>query len=59
MSLQTYTAIHVILSLIGIGSGLVVLAGLLTQAPRQLDRDLPHDDCADQRNWLPLSLPRR
>jgi hypothetical protein len=29
MSLQTYTAIHVIISLVGIGSGLVVLAGLL------------------------------
>jgi hypothetical protein len=29
MSLQTYTAIHVILSLIGIGSGMIVLAGLV------------------------------
>jgi hypothetical protein len=29
MSLATYTAIHVIISLIGIGSGLVVLYGLL------------------------------
>ncbi len=29
MSLATYTAVHVILSLIGIASGLIVLAGLL------------------------------
>lgn len=29
MSLQTYTAVHVIISLIGIGSGLIVLAGLI------------------------------
>ncbi len=35
MSLQTYTAIHVIISLIGIGSGLVVLAGLF--ANKRLD----------------------
>lgn len=30
MSLQTYTLIHVIISLIGIGSGLVVMFGMLT-----------------------------
>jgi voltage-gated potassium channel Kch len=30
MSLQTYTLIHVIISLIGIGSGLVVMYGMLT-----------------------------
>jgi len=29
MSLATYTAVHVIISLIGIASGLIVLAGLL------------------------------
>ena len=31
MSLQTYTLIHVLISLIGIASGLVVLYGLLTR----------------------------
>jgi hypothetical protein len=36
MSLQTYTLIHVLISLIGIGSGLVVLYGLLSG--RRLDR---------------------
>src|SRR6266404_4265310 len=36
MSLQTYTLIHVLISLIGIGSGLVVMYGLLTA--KQLDR---------------------
>jgi hypothetical protein len=30
MSLQTYTLIHVLISLIGIGSGLVVMYGMLT-----------------------------
>src|SRR6266496_3157596 len=35
MSLQTYTAIHLIISLIGIGSGLLVVAGLL--ANKRLD----------------------
>src|ERR1700724_3365210 len=30
MSLQAYTLIHVIISLIGIGSGLVVMYGMLT-----------------------------
>jgi hypothetical protein len=35
MSLQTYTAVHVIISLIGIVSGLVVVAGLL--ANKRLD----------------------
>ncbi|HUK25248.1 MAG TPA: hypothetical protein VLV49_11760 [Terriglobales bacterium] len=30
MSLATYTAIHVIISLVGIGSGLIVMFGLLT-----------------------------
>ena len=29
MSLATYTLVHVIISLVGIGSGLVVLYGLL------------------------------
>ena len=36
MTLHTFAAIHVIISLIGIGSGLVVLAGLL--ANKVLDR---------------------
>jgi len=36
MSLQTYTLIHVLISLIGIGSGLVVMYGLLTA--KRLDR---------------------
>lgn len=36
MSTETYTLIHVVISLIGIGSGLVVLYGLLTG--KQLDR---------------------
>src|SRR6478672_10354824 len=36
MSLQTYTPVHEIISLIGIGSGLVVVAGLL--ANKRLDR---------------------
>jgi hypothetical protein len=35
MSLQTYTLIHVLISLIGIGSGLVVIYGMLTG--RRLD----------------------
>jgi hypothetical protein len=30
MSLQTYTLVHVLISLIGIGSGLVVMYGMLT-----------------------------
>jgi len=34
MSLHTYTSIHVILSLIGIASGMVVLAGLLAAKGR-------------------------
>ena len=29
MSLATYTTVHVIISLVGIGSGLIVLFGLL------------------------------
>src|SRR5689334_19174516 len=29
-NLETYTLVHVVLSLVGIGSGLLVLAGLLT-----------------------------
>jgi hypothetical protein len=36
MSLQTYTLLHVLISLIGIGSGLVVMYGLLTA--KRLDR---------------------
>lgn len=36
MSLQAYTTIHVVISLIGIVSGIVVLAGML--ANRRLDR---------------------
>lgn len=36
MTLSTYTLVHVLISLIGIGSGLVVLAGLLTD--RRLDQ---------------------
>jgi hypothetical protein len=35
-SLETFTAVHVIISLIGIGSGLVVLYGLITA--QRLDR---------------------
>lgn len=34
--LSAYTSVHVLISLVGIGSGLVVLAGLLTD--RRLDR---------------------
>jgi hypothetical protein len=29
MSLETYTAVHVVISLVGIGSGLIVVAGML------------------------------
>jgi len=36
MTLPTYTLLHVLISLVGIGSGLVVLSGLLTD--RRLDR---------------------
>jgi len=36
MTLATYTFLHVLISLVGIGSGLVVLAGFLTD--RRLDR---------------------
>ena len=36
MSLQTYTLIHVLISLIGIASGLVVMYGLLKN--KRLDR---------------------
>jgi hypothetical protein len=36
MSLQTYTLIHVLISLVGIASGLVVLYGLLTR--KRFDR---------------------
>src|SRR5204863_5261045 len=36
MSLQTYTLIHVLISLIGIASGIVVMYGLLTG--KRLDR---------------------
>jgi hypothetical protein len=33
MTLQTYTLVHVLISLIGIGSGFVVMYGLLTRKP--------------------------
>src|SRR5437764_4311361 len=33
MTLQTYTLLHVLISLIGIGSGFVVMYGLLTRKP--------------------------
>jgi hypothetical protein len=36
LTLETFTAVHVVLSLIGIGAGLVVLVGLI--ASRRLDR---------------------
>ena len=36
MSLGTYTLVHVVISLVGIGSGFVVLYGLLTG--KRLDR---------------------
>jgi len=36
MSLETYTLIHVLISLAGIASGLVVLYGMLTR--KRLDR---------------------
>lgn len=36
MSIETYTLVHVLISLVGIGSGLVVLFGLLTG--KRLDR---------------------
>jgi hypothetical protein len=36
MSLSTYTLVHVLLSLVGIGAGLVAMFGLL--AAKRLDR---------------------
>ena len=57
MSLATYTLIHVIISLIGIGSGLIVLFGMF--GGKRLDRHdraFSCDHCPDQPDRIRLPL---
>jgi hypothetical protein len=47
-TLATYTAVHVIISLIGIVSGLIVAAGLLSSSSSIGDAAVSVDDCAHE-----------
>lgn len=56
MTLATYTLVHVVISLIGIGAGLAVLLGLLSgKRAGGLDRVVSGDDRCNQRDRLRLS----
>src|SRR6266487_1041647 len=58
MILEIYTLLHVIISLIGIFSGLVVLFGTaLRQTSRWLDEMVPDHHRVDERDRLFLSVP--
>ena len=57
MTTATYTLIHVLISLVGIGTGFVVMYGLLGW--KAFDRwtgSVSHDHGADQCDWIRLSL---
>ena len=53
MSLSTFTTVHVIISLVGIGSGFIVIFGMLSrQTAERLDRAVSVDHGTDQRDRL-------
>ena len=57
MSLSTFTAVHVIISLIGILSGIIDIGrAALRQTDERLDGALSVDHGFDQRDWVRISL---
>ena len=57
MSLQSFTAIHVAISLIGILSGLIVLAGMFSgQAHERPDRAVSGNHRVNQHFWLRIPV---
>ena len=57
-NLRTLTIVHVVISLLGIGSGFVVMirAAHRHRTPH-LDGDLPVDHTGNECDWIPLSIP--
>ena len=58
MILSAFTLLHVALSLVGIHSGFVVVAGVSDRETEQrLDRAFFSDDGFDKRDRIPVSVP--
>ena len=59
LSIGAFTVFHVILSLVGIGSGFVAVFGLINEsAAASVDRAFSDHHDSHQRDWIPVSVPR-
>ena len=54
MSTSTFTLLHVLISLAGIGSGLILVQGMLSG--KRLDGDFSDDHGADPRHGVHVSV---